>query len=53
MPFKYLPHVRSWWKGYRERYTMDEYTLLRRESTWEAFVYSLKEEFYLVINYDD
>jgi hypothetical protein len=41
---KYLPHVRSWWEGYWERYTADESTPLRREPTWVAFVDALKEE---------
>jgi hypothetical protein len=31
--FKSLPHVRSWWEGYWERYTMDESTLFGREPT--------------------
>jgi hypothetical protein len=50
---KTLPHVRSWWEGYWERYTMNESTLFGREPTWEAFVDALKEEFYPVENYDD
>jgi hypothetical protein len=32
---------------------MNEDTLFGRESTWAAFVDSLKEEFYPVGNYDD
>jgi hypothetical protein len=50
---KSLPHVRAWWKGYWERYTVDESTLFGREPTWEAFVDALNEEFYPVGNYDD
>jgi hypothetical protein len=50
---KFLPHVRAWWEGYWERYTVDESTLFQREHTWVAFVDSLKEDFYPVINYDD
>jgi hypothetical protein len=50
---KSLPHVRAWWEGYWERYTMDESTLFGREPTWVAFVDALKEEFYPVRNYDD
>jgi hypothetical protein len=50
---KSLPHVRAWWEGYWERYTMDESTPFRREPTWAAFVDALKEEFYPVRNYDD
>jgi hypothetical protein len=50
---KSLPHVRAWWEGYWERYTVDESTLFGREPTWEAFVDALKEEFYPVGNYDD
>jgi hypothetical protein len=50
---KALPHVRAWWEGYREMYTVDESTLFGREPTWTTFVHALKEEFYLVGNYDD
>jgi hypothetical protein len=50
---KSLPHVSAWWEGYWDRYNMNESTLFGREPTWVAFVYSLKEEFYHVINYDD
>jgi hypothetical protein len=50
---KSLPHVRYWLEGYWERYTKDEYTLFGRESTWESFVDSKKEEFYPVENYVD
>jgi len=50
---KSLPHVRAWWEGYWERYTTDEYTPFVREPTWEAFVYSLRENLYPVRNYDD
>jgi hypothetical protein len=50
---KSLLHVRAWWEGYRERYTTNESTPFKREPTWEAFVYALKEEFYPIRNYDD
>jgi hypothetical protein len=50
---KSLPHVRAWWEGYWERYTMDESTLFGRETTWEAFVDALKEYLYPIGNYDD
>jgi hypothetical protein len=50
---KSLPHVRVWWEGYWERYTVDESMPLGREPTWVAFVDSLKEELYHVKNYDD
>jgi hypothetical protein len=50
---KSLPHVRAWWEGYWERYTMDESTLFGREPTWDSFVYALKEEFYPVGKYVD
>jgi hypothetical protein len=30
---KSLPHVRAWWEGYWERYTMDESMPFEREST--------------------
>jgi len=47
---KSLPHVRDWWEGYWERYTIDESTLFGREPTWVAFVDSIKEDFYPVRN---
>jgi hypothetical protein len=50
---KALPHIRSWWEGYWERYNTDESTPFGREPTWAAFVDALKEELYLFINYDD
>jgi hypothetical protein len=50
---KSLPHVKSWWEGYWERHTMDESMPFKREPTWEAFVDSLKEDFYPVGSYDD
>jgi hypothetical protein len=53
MLLKSLSHVRSWWEGYWERYTTDESTPFRRELTWVSFVDSIKEELYLVGNYDD
>jgi hypothetical protein len=53
MLLKSLPHVRAWWEGYWERYTMNESMPFGREPTWEAFVDSLKEEFYPIRNYDD
>jgi hypothetical protein len=31
---KSLPHVRAWWEGYWERYTMDESMPFGREPTW-------------------
>jgi hypothetical protein len=50
---KSLPHVISWWEGYWERYTMSESTHFGREANSATFVESLKEELYLVGNYDD
>jgi hypothetical protein len=50
---KSIPHAKYWWEGYWERHTIDESMPFRRESTWVAFVDSLKEEFYLVGIYDD
>jgi hypothetical protein len=50
---KSLPHVRSWWEGYWERYTADESTLFGREPTWATFVDALKKDFYPIGNYDD
>jgi hypothetical protein len=50
---KTLPHVRSWWEGYWDRYTTNESTLFEREPTWATFVDELKEEFYPVEKYDD
>jgi hypothetical protein len=50
---KSLPHVKSWWEGYWERYTMMNLCHSGREPTWVAFVDALKEDFYPVGSYDD
>jgi hypothetical protein len=50
---KALPHVQYWWESYEERHDGDESTNFRIESTWEVFVDAIKEEFYLVGNYND
>jgi hypothetical protein len=50
---KSLPHVKAWWEGYSERYTVNESTPFKREPTRATFVDALKEEFYPVRNYDD
>jgi hypothetical protein len=47
---KSLPHIKDWWEGYWEMYIVDESTLFGRETTWETFVDSLKEELYPVRN---
>jgi hypothetical protein len=48
-----LPHVKYWWECYYERHYKDDYMEFRIETNWEAFVDSLKEDFYPIINYDD
>jgi hypothetical protein len=48
-----LPHVKYWWEFYYKRHDKDEYMEFRIEPTLEAFVYSLKEDFYPIRNYDD
>jgi hypothetical protein len=53
MLLKSPPHVRAWWEGYWERYTIDASTPFKREPTWVDFVDSLKEEFFPIKNYDD
>jgi hypothetical protein len=53
MLLKSLPHVRAWREGYLKSYNTNEYIPFRREPTWLAFVDSLKEELYLITNYDD
>jgi hypothetical protein len=50
---KSIPHVRAWWEGYWERYSVDESTQFRRETTWATFVDSLKEDLYHIRKYDD
>jgi hypothetical protein len=50
---KSLPHVRSWWEGYWERYTVVNLHHSGENPLGQAFVDSLKEEFYPVGNYDD
>jgi hypothetical protein len=48
-----LPLVKYWWEFYCERHDKHEYMEFRIEPTWEAFVDSLKEDFYPIRNYDD
>ena len=50
---KSLPHVKYWWDGYYKRHAKDEYGILKEKPTLEYFVDVIKEEFYLVRNYDD
>jgi hypothetical protein len=50
---KALPHVRDWWETYYEKHVEDEPKIFGPGPTWEAFFYSLEEQYYPVGNYDD
>jgi len=50
---KALPHVIDWWETYYEQYFEENSTIFGPGPTWEAFVDSLKEQYYPVRNYDD
>lgn len=53
MLLKFLPHVKYWWNIYCVHHVENEYETFRIEPTWSDFVDTLKEEVYLVQNYND
>jgi hypothetical protein len=50
---KALPHVKHWWETYWEQSSTQESEKYGAEPTWEFFVDAVKEQYYLVGNYDD
>ena len=45
----------SWlqWDSYCDNHVGDEFATSGTKPTWETFVHALKEDFYLIGNYDD
>jgi hypothetical protein len=50
---KYLPHVKHWWETYWEKSSTEESRIYGVEPTWDFFVDAVKEQYYLVGNYED
>jgi hypothetical protein len=50
---KALPHVKYWWENYCEKIFTKYYGMLEAKPTWESFVDIVKEQYYLVRNYED
>jgi hypothetical protein len=50
---KSLPHVNHWWETYCEKVSTEVSGMIEAEPTWESLVDAIKEEFYLVGNYED
>jgi hypothetical protein len=50
---KDLPHVKHWWETYWEKISIEESRIYGVEPTWEFFVDVVKEQYYLVGNYED
>jgi hypothetical protein len=50
---KALPHIKHWWETYWEKISTEEYGIYGAEPTWDFFVDAIKEQYYLVDNYED
>jgi hypothetical protein len=50
---KALPHVKHWWETYWEQSSTKESRIYGAKPTWEFFVDAVKEQYYLVGNYED
>jgi hypothetical protein len=50
---KAIPHVKNWWETYREKNSTGESGMFEVEPTWGSFIDVIKEQYYLVGNYDD
>jgi hypothetical protein len=50
---KALPHVKHWWETYWEQSSTEESGIYGVEPTWDFFVDAVKEQYYLVGNYED
>jgi hypothetical protein len=51
--FKDIPHVKHRWETYWEQISIEESRMYGPEPTWDFFVEVVKEQYYLVGNYDD
>jgi hypothetical protein len=50
---KALPHEKHWWEIYWEKSSTEEFGIYGAELTWDFFVDVVKEQYYLVGNYED
>jgi hypothetical protein len=50
---KSLPHVKHWWETYWEQSSTEEFGIYGAKPTWDFFVDAVKEQYYLVRNYED
>jgi hypothetical protein len=50
---KVAPHVKYWWETYWEKNSTEESGIFWVEPTWDFFMDVVKEQYYLVGNYDD
>jgi hypothetical protein len=50
---KALPHVKNWCETYWEKISTKDYGIYGAEATWNFFVDVVKEQYYLVGNYED
>jgi hypothetical protein len=50
---KALPNVKHWWETYWEQSSTEESGIYGAEPTWDFFVDAVKEQYYLVGNYED
>jgi hypothetical protein len=50
---KALPHVKHWWETYWEKTSIEESEIYGAKPTWDFFVDEVKEQDYVVGNYDD
>ena len=48
-----IPHVKNWWDTYCEKNSSDESGIFEINPTLAYFIYFVKEQYYLVGNYDD
>jgi hypothetical protein len=50
---KALPHVKHWWETYWEESSIEDFGIYGVDPTWDFFVDAVKEQYYLVGNYED
>jgi hypothetical protein len=50
---KVVPHVKNWWESYCEKKFTEESGMFEAKSTWDSFMDVVKEQYYLVGNYDE
>jgi hypothetical protein len=50
---KVVPHVKDWWETYYDKRAFKESEIFMVSPTWDSFMDSIKEQYYLVGSYDD